>query len=138
METQRRQWYRYKCFNIANQVTIYLADQHINIFWSTYFGSQFPFLQRICFNGKRSLKKVQFKQRKQEGLFPILSSCGRNENLNYGKIEGNEKTYNCKVWCLHCAKCKAQISSCLKGSQKARVIAFVEGAASFTKFQVNI
>ena len=31
-----------------------------------------------------------------------------------------------------------EISSCLKGSQKASVIAFVEQAASFTKFQVNI
>ena len=114
METQRRQWFMYKCFNIANQVTILFS-------WSTYKHILINMLWlSVCFS---TTNMFQWKQKSEKSLIqtketswiiPHFSSWGRTENLDNGKFEGNEKTYVCKVWCSHCAKCEAQISSRLR------------------------
>ena len=98
----------------------------------------------VCFSTmnmfwqKQKSEKSLIQTKETRWIIPHFFSWGRTENQDCGKTEGNEKTYACKVWCSHCAKCEAQISNCLKGSRKARVMAFVEETTSFTKFQVNI
>ena len=121
MEMQRREWFRYKCFNIANQVTILFS-------WSTYkhilisiFWLSVGFSTMNMFQWKKKSEKSLIQSEKTRWIIPHFVSSGRAGNLDYGKTKGNEKTYVCRVWCSHCAKCEAQISSCLKSSRKVRV-----------------